>query len=201
MSREMCVGQSLRRGFAAPPPFTQGRLWNGARDDRGGALGMTGWGACGTPLFAPRPSTQQCSVIEQSGVAVSGSGCRGHGAAPRAGFWVLLGGPKVPPRAAVLRKRIRRGTSTRFASMVRRSLRRGTFDRAKVPKARWGVAMRPRPLSLSATQGDCGPPGAKESANRSPFRVWKTESRLPRATGSMLCSSGWICLRIDIMLW
>ena len=73
------------------------------------------------PLFAPCQGTGQCSVSGQSRVAASGSGCRGHGAEPRAGFWVLLGGPKVPPRAAVLRMRIGRSGGIRFARNVRKT--------------------------------------------------------------------------------
>ena len=69
-------------------------------------------------VFAPRPGTGQCSVIVQSRVAACGSGCRGHGAEPRAGFWVLLGGPKVPPRR-VPEARLRRKNGTRIASNER----------------------------------------------------------------------------------
>ena len=42
-----------------------------------------------------------------------------HGAEPHAGFWVLLGGPKVPPRR-VLKTGNERRISTRIAIMVRR---------------------------------------------------------------------------------
>ena len=132
---------------------------------------MTENGACGPPLFAPRLGTLQCSVIEQSGVAASGSGCRGHGAAPRAGFWVLLGGPKVPPRAAVLRMRIRRRTSTRVARNGRRPETRRygsslnpTFlleKKGAVDGTKENLAGDRSPCTPpSAPQGDCGPPNA-----------------------------------------
>ena len=57
----------------------------------------------------------------QSGVAMCSADSRGHmGAGPRAGFWVLLGGPKVPPRR-VLKTGNERRISTRIAIMVRKT--------------------------------------------------------------------------------
>ena len=56
-----------------------------------------------------------------------------HGAEPHAGFWVLLGGPKVPPRR-VLKTGNERKISTRIASMVRKTHSpTPIFLRKKVP--------------------------------------------------------------------
>ena len=63
-------------------------------------------------MFRGTGSLGSLSILRIAGV---------HGAEHHAGFWVLLGGPKVPPRR-VLRKSIRRRISTRIAIMVRRAI-------------------------------------------------------------------------------
>ena len=69
--------------------------------------------------------TQPCHAPMFSDRAVEGRrfwfGVPGYRGRAPSGFWVLLGGPKVPPRAAVLRKRTGRRTGTRIAIMVRKA--------------------------------------------------------------------------------
>jgi len=92
-----------------------------------------------------------------------------RGRAP-SGFWVLLGGPKVPPRAAVLRKRTRRRIGIRIARNGRTTITSVLWKfsqphlslKRKVPLT---VPKKPcgGPVPLhppSAAQGDCGPPNA-----------------------------------------
>ena len=125
----------------------------------------------------------------QSGVAMYSADSRGHmGAGPHAGFWVLLGGPKVPPRR-VLRKRTVRRIRTRIARNGRTTITSVLWTffqphlslKRKVPltvlKKLCGGPVPSRPKSRlrrlaskrvcgrslhppSAAQGDCGPPNA-----------------------------------------
>ena len=91
-----------------------------------------------------------------------------RGRAP-SGFWALLGGPKVPPRAAVLRKSIRRRISTRLARNGRTTITSvlWTFPQPHLSLKRKVPLTVPKklcggPVPLhppTATQGDCGPPG------------------------------------------
>ena len=59
------------------------------------------------------------------------------------GFWKL---PRSDWRRSV-RTKYAKYIPTLRLNLFCRSLRRGTFHRRKVPKDRWGVSMRPRPLA------------------------------------------------------
>ena len=64
--------------------------------------------------------------------------------------------PRYDWQRAVRTKYVKRISALR-TNLFRRSLRRGTFHRRKVPKDRWGVSMRPRPLATPQAPEGCMP--------------------------------------------
>ena len=113
---------------------------------------------CHAPMFSDR-------AVEGHRVWFGVPGYRGR--AP-SGFWVLLGGPKVPPRR-VLKTGNERRISTRIARNGRTTITSvlWTFSQPHlslkrkvpltVPKKLCGGPVPQHPPT--ATQGDCGPPG------------------------------------------
>ena len=121
------------------------------------------------------PPTALCSALR----AAASGGCATHGAAVpifctvngtfsfrrdekkmwgwNSGFWKL---PRSDWRRPV-RTKYAKYIPTLRLNLFCRSLRRGTFHRRKVPKGRWGVSMRPRPLATPQA-----PEGSQQSAPR-----------------------------------
>ena len=82
--------------------------------------------------------------------------------------------PRYDWQRAVRTKYVKRISALR-TNLFCRSLRRGTFHRRKVPKDRWGVSMRPRPLATPQA-----PEGSQQSAPRCAVRSYEQTQKNPR---------------------
>ena len=107
------------------------------------------------------PPTALCSAPR----AAASGGCATHGAAApifctvngtfsfrrdekkmwgwNSGFWKMT----RSDWQRTIRPKYAKQIPSLHPNLFFRSLRRGTFHRRKVPKGRWGVSMRPRPLA------------------------------------------------------
>ena len=119
-------------------------------------LGGLGGSQSPEPPFSLVPSTARSlfgGTKRECGVGTVGS----------ERYHALLGKRRGNPRLNYAK-----GVLTLHLGLFCRSLRRGTFHRRKVPKDRWGVSMRPRPLATPQA-----PEGSPQSAPRYVIRYDK----------------------------
>ena len=93
-------------------------------------------------------------------------------------YHALLGKRRGNPRLNYAK-----GVRTLHLGLFCRSLRRGTFHRRKVPKDRWGVSMRPRPLATPQA-----PEGSPQSAPRCAVRSYKQNTKTREELSSRVSS-------------